>query len=76
MSTQERAHPHIPGIEFQKYHWGYTTTAAAAAAATVGAREEEPAEASARKPSLGFNPKENARRRNAATAAAATMFVQ
>ena len=34
---QEKEHPCIPGIGFQKYHWEYTATAAAAAA-TVGAR--------------------------------------
>ena len=36
---QEKEYPCIPGIEFQKYHWGYTATAAAAATTTVGARE-------------------------------------
>ena len=36
----QEAHPHIPGIEFQKYHRGYTATAAAAATTTtVGTRD-------------------------------------
>ena len=35
--TMQEAHPHIPGIEFQKYHWWYTATAATT---IVGARVE------------------------------------
>ena len=69
---QEKEHPCIPGIEFQKYHWGYTATAATTATIVAAQVREELAVASAREPSLGFNPKDNARRKNAATATAAT----
>ena len=64
-------------VPFPEFNPGNDTRGdivATATTATIVAAQvrEEPAVASAREPSLGFNPKDNARRKNAATATAAT----